>query len=238
MNLIKQVIKLIFAIIVFGVSIVSIEYEIMKITKQRKYISIEITDEEFRAKFFSDEQLANSNLYKDVCKTILRNVENDVSYYPVAISSVDKTLKTDFVNSWMSERTFGGKRGHEGVDIMATKNQRGIYPVVSMTNGVVTNLGWLEKGGYRVGITSDSGIYYYYAHLDSYSNIKTGQRIHAGELLGYMGDSGYGPEGTIGRFPVHLHVGIYLYENGKEISVNPYYILCYLENKKLKYAYS
>lgn len=25
---------------------------------------------------------------------------------------------------------------------------------------------------------------------------------------------------------------------GEEVSVNPYYILCYLENKKLKYAYS
>ena len=121
---------------------------------------------------------------------------------------------------------------------MASKNIRGVFPVISMTDGVVTNLGWLEKGGYRIGITSDSGIYYYYAHLDSYSNIKEGKRVKAGELLGFMGDSGYGPEGTTGKFNVHLHVGVYVYENGKEISLNPYYILCYLENKKLKYSYS
>ena len=45
-------------------------------------------------------------------------------------------------------------------------------------------------------------------------------------------------EGTRGNFDVHLHVGIYSYEEGREISVNPYYVLLYLENKKLKYAYS
>ena len=106
-----------------------------------------------------------------------------------------------------------------------------------MTDGVVTNLGWLEKGGYRVGITSDCGTYYYYAHLESYSNIKEGDRVKAGELLGFMGDSGYGPEGTTGNFAVHLHVGIYFYESGNEVSVNPYYVLKYLESRKVKYAF-
>ena len=53
-----------------------------------------------------------------------------------------------------------------------------------------------------------------------------------------MGDSGYGEEGTRGQFAVHLHVGIYIYINDEEISVNPYYVLQSLENKKLKYAYS
>ena len=53
------------------------------------------------------------------------------------------------------------------------------------------------------------------------SNINEGERVKAGELLGFMGDSGYGPEGTTGNFAVHLHVGIYFYENGNEVSVNP-----------------
>ena len=30
---------------------------------------------------------------------------------------------------------------------------------------------------------------------------------------------------------------IYFYENGKEISVNPYEVLLFLENKKLIYSY-
>ena len=56
-------------------------------------------------------------------------------------------------------------------------------------------------------------------------------------MLGFMGDSGYGEEGTTGQFPVHLHLWIYAFENGKEISVNPYYLLRALEDKTLKYYY-
>ena len=54
--------------------------------------------------------------------------------------------------------------------------------------------------------------------------------VIAGELLVYMGDSGYGPEGTTEKFDVHLHVGIYIEgKNQEEISVNPYWPLRYLE---------
>ena len=238
MKSVKCYARVLFAIITFGVAIISIQNEIVSMSERLSASNVQVIDDDFRKLFYSDEQLKKRHLYKRVCKTILNNVENEVSYFPVAEASVDKSLTVSFVNSWMSERTFGGKRGHEGIDIMASKNIRGVFPVISMTDGVVTNLGWLEKGGYRIGITSDSGIYYYYAHLDSYSNIKEGKRVKAGELLGFMGDSGYGPEGTTGKFNVHLHVGVYVYENGKEISLNPYYILCYLENKKLKYSYS
>ena len=61
--------------------------------------------------------------------------------------------------------------------------------------------------------------------------------IKAGDVLGYMGDTGYGLEGTRGKFPVHLHVGVYFYTNGQEMSVNPYWLLRYLEHHKLKYAF-
>ena len=44
-----------------------------------------------------------------------------------------------------------------------------------------------------------------------------------------MGDTGYGKEGTHGKFPVHLHFGIYYNENGEERSLNPYYLLKYLD---------
>ena len=131
-----------------------------------------IQDQEYRAQFFSTEQREGDAFLSKECLHFLRCVENEVSYYPVAESSVDKSLTTSYMNSWMKDRSYGGARGHEGTDLMASVNKRGIYPIISMTDGVVTNLGWLEKGGYRVGITSDSGTYYYYAHLESYSNIK------------------------------------------------------------------
>lgn len=70
----------------------------------------------------------------------------DIRYFPIPISTLDQSLKTAFADSWMTERSYGGKRGHEGTDIMASENVRGLYPVVSITDGVVENLGWLPKG--------------------------------------------------------------------------------------------
>ena len=115
----------------------------------------------------------------------------------------------------------------------------GFYPIVSMTDGVVEQAGWLEKGGWRIGIRAPSGAYFYYAHLASYAKEWTpGEEIRAGELLGFMGDSGYGSEGTTGQFPVHLHLGIYIKtEHYEELSVNPYWILRHMEACRTKAAY-
>lgn len=151
-------------------------------------------------------------------------VWDDVACFPVAASGIA------YENSWMFERTYGGKRGHEGCDLMPPENLPGHYRVVSMTDGVVEKVGWLEKGGYRIGIRGPSGGYFYYAHLDSYSrDFVPGQSVEAGEVLGLMGDTGYGPEPTSGRFDVHLHLGIYIRtEQTQELSVNPYWVLRYL----------
>lgn len=197
-----------------------------------------LDDPEYRSGFFSEKMWEQEDYLSLECKSFLKNVEKEAIYFPIPESSVDKSLKISFTDSWMSERKYKGVNGHEGTDIMALRNERGIYPVLSISDGTVTNKGWLEKGGYRIGITSDSGTYYYYAHLESYADLEEGDFVKAGQLLGYMGDSGYGPEGTVGKFDVHLHFGIYLYQDENEISFNPYYLLRYLEKDKLKYAYS
>lgn len=163
-----------------------------------------------------------------------KSIWDDVRYFPVPEFTENKKLTVSYVNTWMSERSYGGKRGHEGCDLMASKNERGIYPIVSMTDGIVKNKGWLEKGGYRIGVESPGGAYFYYAHLDSYASIEEGDVVKAGDILGFMGDSGYGPEGTKGQFPVHLHLGIYIYPESAETSVNPYWVLRYLEKQKVK----
>ena len=132
----------------------------------------------------------------------------------------------------------GSRMGRTGM-VSDSSVQAGYYPVISITDGTVEQIGWLEKGGWRIGIRSGNGNYYYYAHLHSYaSEWKAGDAVQAGELLGYMGDSGYGPEGTTGEFPVHLHLGIYLPLGAdQEKAVNPYWMLRYLESRKLTYAY-
>lgn len=157
----------------------------------------------------------------------------DVRYFPVMFWKEEPDLTVTYEDSWMYERTYGGKRGHEGTDLMASQNERRVFPIVSMTDGTVTSKGWLPKGGWRIGITAPHGGYFYYAHLDSYADVEIGDEIEAGDLIGYMGDSGYGEEGTTGKFPVHLHLGIYLEEPDEEISINPYWILRYTEDCKL-----
>ena len=169
----------------------------------------------------------------------MESVWGELVYFPVPDSSVNEEATTAFENTWMAERTYGGKRSHEGLDVMASIEEAGYYPVVSMTDGAIEQIGWLEKGGYRIGVRSLEGNYYYYAHLHSYAREwEKGDTIQAGEILGYMGDTGYGSEGTTGQFPVHLHVGVYVPLGAdQEMAINPYWMLCYLEDKKLKYAY-
>ncbi|MCI8455050.1 MAG: M23 family metallopeptidase [Lachnospiraceae bacterium] len=161
---------------------------------------------------------------------------DDLRFFPIPENRTKGQTDISYEDSWMEKRSYGGERGHEGCDLMGAGEPAGYYPVVSMTDGVMERVGWLEKGGWRLGVRAPSGGYFYYAHLASYAREwKEGDAVYAGELLGYMGDSGYGPEGTTGQFPVHLHLGIYLRtDHYEELSVNPYWVLRFLEKRRQK----
>lgn len=226
-----------FAVLLLAMFSVLFQHKVYEAALEKRIAAEGIGNKGYRAEFYSDAMRKDRDLLSESCLSFLSAVEKDIRYFPIPLSEADDSLGTSYVDSWMGEREYKGKGVHEGTDIMADKNERGIYPIVSISDGTVTNLGWLEKGGYRIGITSPSGVYFYYAHLDSYADIKEGDSVIAGQFLGFMGDSGYGEEGTVGQFPVHLHLGIYSFEDGAEISVNPYYVLLALEDKKLKYYY-
>lgn len=183
------------------------------------------------------KSLTNSNSFSEL-HSYYNSIFSDLKYFPIPLNK-DNTSVIAYEDSWKNSRSYGGNRLHEGTDIMDTRNTRGYIPLLSVSDGVVEKLGWLEQGGYRIGIRGPSGAYFYYAHLYSYSpDIVIGRNIKAGELIGFMGDSGYGKEeGTIGQFPVHLHIGIYISCSGEDISVNPYWILKYLERYKLTFDY-
>lgn len=185
------------------------------------------------------EKAAMPKLYASFSETVGRLLA-DAAYFPVPEALDNGKAAVSYENSWQYERTYGGTRGHEGCDIMAGIQKRGYYPVVSVSDGVVEKIGWLPLGGYRVGIRSRHGVYYYYAHLAEYEEgISQGSKVTAGQLLGYMGDTGYSEvEGTTGQFPVHLHFGMYLDDGeGNEVSYNPYSLLKLLESQKLRYIY-
>jgi len=122
-------------------------------------------------------------------------------------------------STWGDSRGFGGLRIHEGTDIFAGYGT----PVKSTTYGVVELKGWNLYGGWRIGIRDIFNIYHYYGHLNGYSDdIKVGQVVQPGDVLGSVGSTGYGPPGTSGKFPPHLHYGMYKDNGDSEWSFDPY----------------
>ncbi len=122
-------------------------------------------------------------------------------------------------NTWGDRRGFGGLRIHEGTDIFANYG----VPVQSTTYGVIEMMGWNLYGGWRIGIRDIFNIYHYYAHMSGYDdNIKLGQVVQPGDVLGSVGSTGYGPPGTSGKFPPHLHYGMYKDNGYSEWSFDPY----------------
>ncbi|WP_034387995.1 M23 family metallopeptidase [Deinococcus sp. YIM 77859] len=115
-----------------------------------------------------------------------------------------------FVDTWGAARSEG--RRHEGVDIFAPRGT----PIRATTRGLVLNVGENRLGGRTVTLLGPGGQRHYYAHLDRYPDLQEGDWVEAGDVVGYVGDSG-NAKGT----PPHLHYGIY--ELGG--AINPYPLL-------------
>ena len=104
---------------------------------------------------------------------------------------------------------------HEGNDVTAEEGT----PVVSMSAGRVEAVGWTFYSGTRVGIRGEDGKYYFYAHLSEVAPaMRVGAPVRAGDVIGAVGNTGYGPPGREDEFPPHLHVGI----EGEDGWENPY----------------
>ena len=163
----------------------------------------------------------------------------DLQYFPAAGRKEVQGQQFFFENSWHARRTFQGERLHEGCDIFGREEKSGYYPILSMTDGIVEKVGWLPLGGYRIGIRSPGGGYFYYAHLSSYAReFQTGEQIKAGEVLGFLGDTGYGEEGPAGKFVPHLHLGIYVRTQTEEDhALNPYPVLQFLQKRQKNFFY-
>ena len=106
-----------------------------------------------------------------------------------------------------ASRSYGFKRKHLGNDMMGSQGT----PIVAVEGGVVEALGWNRYGGWRVGIRShDKKRYYYYAHLrkdEPYApGLKEGQTVNAGDLIGFLGRTGYSDTENTNNIDVnHLH---------------------------------
>lgn len=111
-----------------------------------------------------------------------------------------------------SRRSYGFARRHLGNDLLGTLGT----PIVAVESGTVEALGWNQYGGWRIGIRSDDTLrYYYYAHLRKDSpyveGLEVGQHITAGDVIGFMGRTGYSVHENVNNIEVvHLHFGMQL----------------------------
>ena len=114
-----------------------------------------------------------------------------------------------FIDSYGAPRS--GGRSHKGTDIMAPRGT----PIYAYESGEITRMSTNRLGGITLNLRGDSGKRYYYAHLDGYvEDLAPGQRVRAGEQVGYNGDTG-NARGT----PPHLHIEVRPPEGS---NVNPY----------------
>lgn len=113
-------------------------------------------------------------------------------------------------DTWGAARSQG--RTHEGIDIFAARGT----PIQATTAGIVSKVGENTLGGRVVVIVGPGGAGHYYAHLEEYAHIAPNDWVDAGDIIGYVGDSG-NAKGT----PPHVHYGIYIQGN----AVNPYPLL-------------
>ena len=189
--------------------------------------------EELRQRGHPENSMESAGISKEDMEKYLIFWE-DLKCFPVAGRINEKTEAFSYEN-----RHYGGERFHEGCDIFPQENKTDYYPILSMTEGRVEKIGWLPLGGYRIGIRSPGGGYFYYAHLSSYAeDFSEGDKVKAGEILGFLGDTGYGEEGTRGKFPPHLHLGIYISaKENEEYPLNPYPVLQFLQEMQKNFFY-
>jgi murein DD-endopeptidase MepM/ murein hydrolase activator NlpD len=98
----------------------------------------------------------------------------------------------------------GYARAHNGVDYYAPAGA----PVGSVAPGVVTMAGWTNGGGRTVKVRHPNGYDTEYLHLSSI-NVRAGERISQGDLVGRVGKTGLATG-------VHLHYG--LKKNGRYVN--------------------
>lgn len=91
----------------------------------------------------------------------------------------------------------GGRRSHRGIDIFAPHGSK----IVAVADGMISYIGEQPKGGRCLWLMSNSGLSFYYAHLDRWvAGLYEGMRVHKGDLIGYVGNTG-----NAKNTPPHLH---------------------------------
>jgi murein DD-endopeptidase MepM/ murein hydrolase activator NlpD len=124
-----------------------------------------------------------------------------------------------FGDSW-------GTRSY-GAQIIDRENVRGRIPVVSMTAGIVSDVGWKEKTGFQVIIKTSNDTYYSYSNLDVLSDgLAFGTAIQPGTPLGSMGVVG------VASARLHLEISPQFSLVSRDFRINPFPFLRLVEGEQ------
>jgi len=157
-----------------------------------------------------------------------------------AFLPIAKNYGFSHYNDFGAARSYGYKRIHLGNDLMGAIGT----PIIAVETGVIEAKGWNQYGGWRIGIRSlDGKRYYYYAHLRKdhpfAKNIEEGQIVEAGDVIGYLGMTGYSTKENVNNINVpHLHFGMQLIfdesqkEGVNQIWIDVYNIIDFLKKNK------
>lgn len=147
-----------------------------------------------------------------------------------AFSPIAKGFEYSDYDDFGVSRSYGYQRQHLGHDMMGQVGT----PIIAVESGYVEAIGWNQYGGWRIGIRSfDGKRYYYYAHLRKdypyQSNLKEGSLVTAGDVIGYLGHTGYSStENTNNIAEPHLHFGLQLiFDESQKEGNNEIWIDCY-----------
>jgi len=97
---------------------------------------------------------------------------------------------------------------HSGLDICNALDT----PIQATADGVVEEAGWMDRYGNGVRIRHTNELETLYGHMDHLA-VKTGQQVHRGDIIGYMGRTGHATG-------VHLHYEVR--RNGKPENPQPF----------------
>lgn len=141
---------------------------------------------------YNDYLASRSSTYR---KNIRKLDDDVVKEFPIPI--LLGVSLTDITPNFGDPRG-GGTRIHEGLDIMAPEGA----PIVTPTEAVVMRTGTGESSGKYVYTANPGGETFVYMHLSEIANVRVGELLEPGALVGLVGDTG-NAKGT-----PHLHFEI------------------------------
>jgi murein DD-endopeptidase MepM/ murein hydrolase activator NlpD len=106
----------------------------------------------------------------------------------VSIPSINPVDSMSFSSGFGNRRspTRGASRNHKGIDLRGPVGT----PIYATADGIVGRAQWVRGYGKYVELEHGNAIETRYAHMSAL-NVYAGQRVRKGEILGFMGSTGY-----------------------------------------------